>query len=92
MAGSQAEAHAVEKKVVDLEGILNGIESENHTATSKMSKKLLNLLLLFVFPLAIAKKDPNSTVLNRWPMVMAHDAATTYLDPTDPKHPGSWWW
>ena len=29
-------------------------------------------------------KDPATTPLNAWPMIMAHDAATTYLDPRGP--------
>ena len=29
-------------------------------------------------------KDPSTTPLNQWPMIMAHDAATTYLDAKDP--------
>jgi hypothetical protein len=27
-------------------------------------------------------KDPSTTVMNEWPVLMAHDAATTYLDPS----------
>jgi len=34
----------------------------------------------------VAGKDPSSTQLNEWPMILAHDAATTYLDPEDPVH------
>lgn len=35
-------------------------------------------VLLFV--LQAAARDPTSTVLNEWPMIMSHDAATTYLE------------
>ena len=35
--------------------------------------------LLPALALLASAKDPNSTVLNEWPMVMVHDAATTYL-------------
>ena len=45
------------------------------------------LLLLLPYP-AAARKDPRTTLLNEWPMLMAHDAATTYIsqgsvDPLD---------
>ena len=36
--------------------------------------------LLPALALLASAKDPNSTVLNEWPMVMVHDAATTYLE------------
>ena len=29
--------------------------------------------------LAVGAKDPSTTPINEWPMIMAHDAATTYL-------------
>jgi len=37
------------------------------------------LLLCLLLPL-IYGKSPDQTVLNEWPMIMVHDAATTYLE------------
>lgn len=37
-----------------------------------------NILWVISYTLAFSK-DPASTPLNEWPMIMAHDAATTYL-------------
>eukprot|EP00946_MAST-07B_sp_MAST-7B-sp1_P002538 g2538.t1 len=41
------------------------------------------LVCLFLLPLLYrashAAKDPNTTLIHEWPMLMAHDAATTYL-------------
>ena len=41
-------------------------------------------LLLYSITLVngAANNNPSTTPFNEWPMVMAHDAATTYLDPT----------
>ena len=36
-------------------------------------------LLLLICPPGAHGRDPNTTVLNEWPMIMVHDAATTYL-------------
>lgn len=36
-------------------------------------------ILLAACCAAVSAKDPASTVLNEWPMIMVHDAATTYL-------------
>lgn len=40
---------------------------------------VLPLLLLVPAPRLVTAKDPEKTQLNEWPMVMCHDAATTYL-------------
>ena len=44
---------------------------------------LLGGLASFVLLISVARarKDPSTTPLNEWPMIMAHDAATTYLHP-----------
>lgn len=39
---------------------------------------MIGLLLVWV-GIASALRNPNTTTLNEWPMIMAHDAATTYL-------------
>ena len=40
------------------------------------------LLCCFVlYPSAYGNKDPSKTPMNEWPMIQAHDAATTYLKP-----------
>ena len=36
-------------------------------------------LLYFGLATSAAALDPAATPLNAWPMIMAHDAATTYL-------------
>jgi len=38
-------------------------------------------VLLAACHTALGAKDPTTTPLNEWPMIMAHDAATTYLKP-----------
>lgn len=38
------------------------------------------LFLLLLVPQLTLAKSPDSTVLNEWPMIMVHDAATTYLE------------
>ena len=40
---------------------------------------LLLLALLAAGPPPCRAKDPATTTLNEWPMIMAHDAATTYF-------------
>lgn len=51
------------------------------------------LYLAVLSSLAVVQaKDPNQTVLNEWPMIMAHDASTTYLDPADPLHKEIYRW
>eukprot|EP01050_Picozoa_sp_SAG11_P002426 SAG11_NODE_123_length_15805_cov_15.133261_7_plen_137_part_00 len=40
---------------------------------------LLHMLLAAAITIQSAAKDPETTPLNEWPMVMCHDAATTYL-------------
>eukprot|EP01047_Picozoa_sp_COSAG01_P077481 COSAG01_NODE_13967_length_1513_cov_3.613154_2_plen_143_part_00 len=42
-------------------------------------RRLLRLVALSIIVQAAAGKDPNTTLVNEWPMVMVHDAATTYL-------------
>ena len=40
-----------------------------------------SLLVLLSFVLSAQARNASTTPLNMWPMIMAHDAATTYLDP-----------
>ena len=44
------------------------------------------LVLLVLTGSVLAAKDPNHTLIHEWPMLMAHDAATTYL-PSGLLHP-----
>eukprot|EP00656_Telonema_subtile_P050185 TRINITY_DN6435_c0_g1_i1.p1 TRINITY_DN6435_c0_g1~~TRINITY_DN6435_c0_g1_i1.p1 ORF type:complete len:339 (+),score=82.65 TRINITY_DN6435_c0_g1_i1:142-1158(+) len=43
-----------------------------------MTAMRMRLIVLLV-PLLVSAKSPDTTVLNEWPMLMVHDAATTYL-------------
>jgi len=46
------------------------------TMRSMLLRSMATLLLGAAATLA---RNPNTTVLNEWPMIMVHDAATTYL-------------
>ena len=48
------------------------------------------LVLLVLTGSVLAAKDPNHTLIHEWPMLMAHDAATTYL-PSGLLHPINTW-
>jgi hypothetical protein len=38
------------------------------------------MMLFFVLLGTVHSKDPKTTLLAEWPMIMVHDAATTYLE------------
>ena len=40
---------------------------------------MARIMLLALASTALAAKDPATTVVNEWPMIMVHDAATSYL-------------
>ena len=44
-----------------------------------MSLRLLFMLMAVRW--AYGMKDPQSTIISQWPMIAAHDAATSYLKP-----------
>ena len=48
-------------------------------ATAATAAFASTLLLLSCCPQGVRARNPNTTVLNEWPMIMVHDAATTYL-------------
>eukprot|EP01043_Picozoa_sp_COSAG02_P009355 COSAG02_NODE_316_length_24889_cov_9.418556_3_plen_318_part_00 len=54
--------------------------SEHQRSILYMVRVTPGLLIMLSCSLQGARaRDPNTTVLNEWPMIMVHDAATTYL-------------